>query len=308
MKIRLSYGTAVKMGLRKGAMLAEPTTAYVMLGEHCDSNCAFCAQRKSKVKKDYLSRILWISYPPSVLKHLKNFSRVCFQTLDYSEVVDDIIKILPVLPKIPVSVSIVPVSRNSMLRLHDAGVRILSIAIDAANPNLFTHVKGSGVGNRFTWNDHWDALKEATKIFSGVNTHLIVGMGESDADLINIMFRLNEINVTTALFSYTPVHGGTQPDAGRYRAIQLARYLIYSGYDDFYTLNGEKIVELKIPEREKNNVNLGVPFLTSGCPGCNRPFYNERPGGTIYNYPHKMNIKEQNIAMSQLRNYASVLL
>ncbi|HDI74230.1 MAG TPA: hypothetical protein ENF57_04430 [Candidatus Korarchaeota archaeon] len=26
-------------------------------------------------------------------------------------------------------------------------------------------------------------------------------------------------------------------------------------------------------------------FLTSGCPSCNRPFYNERPRGPIYNFP-----------------------
>ncbi|MCW3977503.1 MAG: radical SAM protein, partial [Candidatus Bathyarchaeota archaeon] len=26
---------------------------------------------------------------------------------------------------------------------------------------------------------------------------------------------------------------------------------------------------------------------TSGCPGCNRPYYNERPGGPLYNYPRQ---------------------
>ena len=26
-------------------------------------------------------------------------------------------------------------------------------------------------------------------------------------------------------------------------------------------------------------------FNTYGCEGCNRPFYNERPSGPIYNYP-----------------------
>jgi biotin synthase-related radical SAM superfamily protein len=32
-------------------------------------------------------------------------------------------------------------------------------------------------------------------------------------------------------------------------------------------------------------VESGEPFKTSGCPDCNRPFYNESPGETIYNYP-----------------------
>jgi biotin synthase len=32
----------------------------------------------------------------------------------------------------------------------------------------------------------------------------------------------------------------------------------------------------------------GEPFQTSGCPDCNRPYYNERPGGVMYNYPRPL--------------------
>ena len=35
----------------------------------------------------------------------------------------------------------------------------------------------------------------------------------------------------------------------------------------------------------KANINSGKPFLTSGCLGCNRPYYNEQPTGPIYNFP-----------------------
>jgi biotin synthase-related radical SAM superfamily protein len=35
-----------------------------------------------------------------------------------------------------------------------------------------------------------------------------------------------------------------------------------------------------------------LPFQTSGCPDCNRPFYNEKPSGPFYNYPRKLEIKE----------------
>ncbi|MEM4243701.1 MAG: radical SAM protein, partial [Candidatus Bathyarchaeia archaeon] len=34
------------------------------------------------------------------------------------------------------------------------------------------------------------------------------------------------------------------------------------------------------------------PFLTSGCPACNRPFYNEKPSGPIYNYPRAVRSEE----------------
>jgi biotin synthase len=41
-----------------------------------------------------------------------------------------------------------------------------------------------------------------------------------------------------------------------------------------------------------NIVESGEPFLTSGCPNCNRPFYNEKPGGPIYNYPRSLRPEE----------------
>jgi len=285
MNIRLSYGTAVKMGLKRGKMLAEPTTAYIMLGERCDSNCAFCAQRRDSRKAGYLSRVMWLEYPVEVLREIRGFARICFQTLDYPGVVDDLLEIIPHLPDIPISVSIVPISREDMIRLRDAGVEIISIALDAANERIFDRVKGSGVGNRFTWEGHWRALEEAIGIFPGVNTHLIVGLGEEDEDLIRVMLRLKSMEITTALFAYTPLFSGKPPEVGRYRAIQLARFLIYRGHGDSIFLEGGRISRMEVPEDAAKDVLRGIPFLTSGCPGCNRPFYNERPSGPIYNFP-----------------------
>ena len=45
----------------------------------------------------------------------------------------------------------------------------------------------------------------------------------------------------------------------------------------------------------------GEPFQTSGCPGCNRPFYNETPRGPIYNYPRPLTGDEVEEAISELR-------
>jgi biotin synthase len=39
-------------------------------------------------------------------------------------------------------------------------------------------------------------------------------------------------------------------------------------------------------------IDSGNPFLTPGCPDCNRPFYNEKPSGPIYNYPRKLTTQE----------------
>jgi biotin synthase len=39
-------------------------------------------------------------------------------------------------------------------------------------------------------------------------------------------------------------------------------------------------------------IRTGEPFRTSGCPDCNRPYYNEKPSGPIYNYPREPTEKE----------------
>jgi biotin synthase len=36
----------------------------------------------------------------------------------------------------------------------------------------------------------------------------------------------------------------------------------------------------------------GESFQTSGCPDCNRPYYNEQPGSIPYNYPRPLTAKE----------------
>ena len=39
-------------------------------------------------------------------------------------------------------------------------------------------------------------------------------------------------------------------------------------------------------------IQSGAPFLTSGCPSCNHPFYNEKPSGPLYNFPRRLSIDE----------------
>jgi len=44
--IRLSLGTAAQLGLLKMRMESLPTTAYLLHGEGCQMNCAFCLQAR----------------------------------------------------------------------------------------------------------------------------------------------------------------------------------------------------------------------------------------------------------------------
>jgi biotin synthase-related radical SAM superfamily protein len=55
----------------------------------------------------------------------------------------------------------------------------------------------------------------------------------------------------------------------------------------------ERVVDFGVSKQVLLRVlEAAEPFLTSGCPGCNRPFYNEKPSGPLYNYPRSVRSAE----------------
>jgi biotin synthase len=76
----------------------------------------------------------------------------------------------------------------------------------------------------------------------------------------------------------------------------LAHYLLTNKKTQFRKMEFDKDQNLKNYGITKDAlleiIRNGEPFQTSGCPGCNRPYYNERPGGHLYNYPRKLYVKE----------------
>ncbi len=297
-KIKLSLGSAMSLNLIKGKLNIPFTTLYLMVGNECISNCSFCTQSKDARMREKLSRVTWYEYNENEIIDAidgKKYSRICFQTLDYPEVMEDLLKILPEFYKlnIPISVSIAP-PLNGNLKSISEYVDTISIALDASNADLFDKVKGKERGNRFTWEGHWKNLLEAKNYFKNVNTHLIVGLGESDEDIIKTMINLKNFGISTALFSYTPALGkGSYPPIERYRKIQISRCLIYdykAEFEDFIFNEKHELTKIK-SEYLKNVMDDAKCFMTSGCPGCNRPFYNEEPR-KIYNYPYLPNREE----------------
>jgi biotin synthase len=86
------------------------------------------------------------------------------------------------------------------------------------------------------------------------------------------------------------------PSLESYRRVQLARYLIVKGLARFDSIKFDKdgkITGFGLANQVlKPAIESAEPFLTSGCKDCNRPFYNEKPSGPIYNYPKKPNKEE----------------
>lgn len=309
--VRVSIGSAIAIGLEGGLLDVKPTTAYLLtyhLGR-CFSNCAFCPQaRGSSSSLDMLSRVIWPPYDLSrVVVYLsqafKNgvVKRVCVQSLNYPKVFEDVMDLLKAMKdfeEVPISISCQPLTDEKIRLLADFGVDRLGIPLDAATEDCFNRVKGLNVEGPYRWEEHFKALKNALRFFGEgrVSTHLIVGLGEREEEMVGMIQRLHDIGVYPALFAFTPIPGTVmekhpQPPIESYRRIQLAHYLITKGlvrFEEMVFNGGGVFKRLKASIDLEGVIEKGEPFLTSGCPNCNRPYYNERPGGPIYNFPRPL--------------------
>ncbi len=315
-QIRVSVGSAIVLELLKGKLDAEPTTAYLMTYRtgKCRANCTFCPQaRSSQSNAELLSRVTWPVFSTAdVLKRLskavesKKLKRVCVQALNYPEVFDDICAVVEQLKKqfrVPISVSCQPLNSKNLWRLYRAGVDRIGIALDAATEELFCKVKGAAVDGPYRWEDQLRLLQVAIGAFGegNVSTHLIIGLDETESEAVALIQKCVDWGVLPALFAFTPVVGTArasfaQPKVDAYRRVQMARYLIANGIarsgDISFDEDG-RIVDFGAPKTLLVRVTeSGEPFLTSGCPDCNRPFYNEKPRGPIYNYPRGLTKNE----------------
>jgi biotin synthase-related radical SAM superfamily protein len=322
--VRVSVGSAIVLGLLEGKLDAEPTTAYLMTYKagKCTANCGFCPQARSSLSKaELLSRVSWPVFPTkSVLKRIESafndgrIGRVCIQALNYTHVFAHLAALAKAIKqhaKVPVSISCQPLNSENIQRLAEAGVDRIGIALDAATEKLFKEVKGSVAGGPYHWESQLRQLREAVEIFGkgNVSTHLIVGLGETEKEAVGIIQQCVDMHVLPALFAFTPIRGTAlenklQPQIESYRRVQLARYLIVDGsarYENMrFDVDG-RIVDFSVKkETLKRVVETGQPFLTSGCPDCNRPFYNEKPSGPLYNYPRSIRLEETAAIRRQL--------
>ncbi|ASJ05983.1 radical SAM protein [Thermococcus pacificus] len=299
--IRVSYGTAVAMGLRRGKMLARPTTAYLMTywPGHCRNNCAFCVQaRESRADLEKLSRVTWPAFElEEVLDALPkgNFSRICLQTIDYPGMVEDVLDLLEAFApmNLPVSVSITPVGKETLREFKRRGVDYVGVGLDAASERVYRGVKDA----IYSWDDMWEFTRDIIDVFGPKSAfvHLIVGLGETDMEMIETIARAYGMDAEVSLFAFTPVKGtrlenARPPSLERYRRIQLARYLLEKGLsspEDFEFDENGNLIGLGVPKEKLVELIPLEVFTTHGCPGCNRPYYNERPKREPYNFPVK---------------------
>ena len=239
------------------------------------------------------------------------FHRMCISMITHPRSEDDTFTVLEqwtdrIDPAaIPVSILSNPttMTREDVQRTRDLGADIFTVALDAATPALFDRTRGKGVQSPHKWSKYWEILLEARDIFGPqkFGAHIIVGMGESEYEVLELVQELVDLGGHSHMFCFFPEQGSLMdhlPATPRdqWRRVQLARYLI-----DYRDVRVEqmrfddrgRVTDYGVANSELAGiVDEGIAFRTSGCPGkfqddisaCDRP-YGDSPPSDIASYP-----------------------
>ncbi|HIH97948.1 MAG TPA: radical SAM protein [Thermoplasmata archaeon] len=287
--MKVSFGTAIKLGLTNGRLSYDPKTAYLLLGSNCKFHCSYCGINSSQI-----ARVRWPDYPSKVvIDKLKqaNFKRVCLQLS--SDGIDEALDLVGKLP-FPRSVCIRTKDLERIKTFFSSGADTVAIPLDAVTPEISRQVK------RGEWFETLELLKTAANLFpKRIWTHLIIGLGEKEEETVHLMQRLHTLGVGISLFSFVPVSGTplehqSHPSINSYRRIQIARWLIENEAQSKFEFNSRgELVNFSTPSRDA--------FLTCGCKDCDRLYYDSSPTHP-YNFP-EVNEEQYQKAVNEAKTW-----
>jgi biotin synthase-related radical SAM superfamily protein len=325
--VQMSTAAAISLGVVDGKMHRCSCTRCLNLlltyPEGCRANCAYCGlARHREAERDYADRnfirVDWPSVPMDevvdiVARDVANspFHRMCISMITHPRSDEDTVTVLKkwtarIDPSaIPVSILSNPttMTREDVKTLKNLGSDIFTVALDAATPEIFDRTRGKGVDSPHSWQKYWEILQDARDIFGPqkFGAHIIVGMGETEHDVLKLVQQLVDMGGHSHMFCFFPEKGSLMdhlPATPRdqWRRVQLGRYLIdYRGVrvDNMKFDDMGRLVDYGLPAGELDDViDKGIAFRTSGCPGkfaedisaCDRP-YGDSPPSNIASYP-----------------------
>ncbi|MFZ5608756.1 MAG: radical SAM protein [Pseudomonadota bacterium] len=346
--VQMSTAAALTLGIMQGKMHRCACTRCLNLlltyPEGCRANCAYCGlARHREAERDYADRnfirVDWPAVPMAQVVEIvakdgaaSPFHRMCISMITHPRSDADTLAVLKqwtarIDPAaIPVSILSNPTTmeREDVARLHAMGADIFTVALDAATPEIFERTRGRGVQSPHSWRKYWDILMAARDIFGPqkFGAHIIVGMGETEYDVLSLVQRLVDLGGHSHMFCFFPEKGSLMdhlPATPRdqWRRVQLGRYLIdYRGarVEHMKFDARGRVVDYGLAAGELNAIiDAGVAFRTSGCPGkvaedisaCDRP-YGDSPPSNIASYPFQPDKRDLGKIRRQLKGIAKL--
>ncbi|OQY43085.1 MAG: hypothetical protein B6240_13275 [Desulfobacteraceae bacterium 4572_87] len=309
---KISHATAISLGLMHNRMYRGAVNRCVNLLVHypegCSANCAYCGLAKKR---------------PGTYGE-KSFIHVEWPLFSMLEIIDAINRAPGYVKRTCISMITNGKCAKHTLsmteQLTGATKRPVSILTSPTilDPDFLHQAKRCA----HQWDTYWQFMEDGLRVFgpNNVGAHLMVGMGESEKEMVNLMDRLWQMGVDNHLFSFFAEEGSSlgnmpQPPWPTYLRIQLARYLIeneISSPGQMAFNEKGSIVDYGVsPERMETVIHSGIPFMTTGCLDdkgevtCNRPFGNCLPDVQQWNYPYQPNREEISLILKNISKIAA---
>ncbi len=344
--VRTSLAAAMTMNKVPGKFYRDAQLYCINLlltyDEGCHAKCAYCGLAKSReIDSDWVDNsFIRVDWPIFSIEDVKqalsddtcpHVERVCVSMITIGRAREDCLDVVSelreVIPHISVLITPTILDKGWLIKAKEAGADKVGIAVDAATPELFKTLRGMGVRGPHKWEKYWQTVDESVEIFGAGNVgiHLIVGIGETEKEMVETIQHAQDRGADTHLFSFFPEEGSDmenhpQPPLGQYRRIQAARYLINKGLstDEKMRFNDtDQITDFGVSEEVYNQMMTeGKAFMTSGCRGttmdnaCNRPFGNCTPYqafiGHWRNFPLIPQEEDMKKVASQIQDYSLI--
>jgi len=317
--VRISYASALALGFKSGRFTREFDFGGINLllnyADGCLSDCGYCGLARSRAgayeEKSFI-RVEWplVSTDDLVGRMAERearLTRLCISMVTHGSAYQDTLDItrrIRARVGTPLSILVAPptLGEERLRAFHAAGVDMIGIGLDAVTEALFRSTRTEVPKGGLSWKQYWEIVDLSREIFGPwkVNCHTLVGLGETDRDLVELFSRLLGRQIFPYLFCFNPEpesRMAAHPRSGitRWRRIQLAKFLMEErgiGRDAFrFDADGALAAFRASRALLERAAADGRAFMTNGCPGeegepgCTRPMGSWRPTEAPRDYP-----------------------
>jgi lipoyl synthase len=271
--VRISYASALALRYRSGRFTRDFDFGGINLllnyTSGCRSDCSYCGLARTR-PGDYEDKsFIRVEWPlvetddlvERMAKYSESLTRLCISMVTHGRAYRDTFEITRrIREKVdtPLSILVAPptLNRERLQTFKDLGVDMIGIGLDAVTEDLFRrHRTDVPSGGGLSWEKYWEVVNDSRDIFGPwkVNCHTLVGLGETDHDMVRLFIDLCDRQIFPYLFCFNP-----EPDSRmgaedkspiwRWRRIQLAKHLIETEgfrWDHFEFDEAGGLIEIK---------------------------------------------------------------
>lgn len=231
-----------------------PEQIFLLLYKNCSNRCLFCPLTYVSDKSHYS----WEQIQNKIYQNIKygiksiSFTTSCPLDKTQDDLVDEIADIAIKTRRlfgenIMIGASLKTPSKKQLLYLKEAGINEIRLNVETYNWELAQRLMPNKNLNKIL-----HSIEQAVNIFGKekVSSNILIGLGESDDDILDGVNRLAEMGALSTLYPYDPIEGLNE---------------------SFSRPSADRIYHLAIEHKkilQKNNLNpLGAKTMCCACAG-----------------------------------------